>query len=103
MEKIGGLFEKFKGKFAKHIHNLSVSIEVIKKYTGITYDIKNISISSTTVAIKGSISLKNFCLSAKITAAHSTNLFVQKDNSLTDAFRSLRIFNRALRFFKILI
>ncbi len=60
MEKIGGLFEKFKGKFAKHIHNLSVSIEVIKKYTGITYDIKNISISSSGILkIKSSQIEKN--------------------------------------------
>jgi hypothetical protein len=59
MENIGSLFEKFKGKFAKHISNLSIATEVIKKFTGITYNIKDISISNGVLRIKSTQAEKN--------------------------------------------
>ncbi len=59
MKSLGGFFEKFTSKIAKQIQSLDAVVFAIKKHTGITVDIKDISIRNGILRIKGTSLMKN--------------------------------------------
>ncbi len=59
MKKIDGFFDKFKNRASAQIHNLAVVSDIIKKYTGVEVELKNIAISGGVVKIKAPLIVKS--------------------------------------------
>lgn len=59
MQKLDGFFDKFNNKIAREVNNLLLVVESIKRHTGITIEIKNISLSNGILKIKTSQIQKN--------------------------------------------
>ncbi len=66
MKSLGGFFDKFNSKITTQIHNLDVVIEVIKKHTGITLELKDISMRNGMLRVKGTSLQKNEIFMKKI-------------------------------------
>ncbi len=58
MQNIAGFFEKFRSKVAGQVFNLVLISEIIKKYTTIEIDMKDISISAGIIRLKTSSALE---------------------------------------------
>ena len=71
MQNLAGFFEKFRGKVAGQVQNLAFIIEIIKKYTGIEVDMKNIAISSGILRLK-------------ISSVEKSQIFIKKSQILKE-------------------
>jgi hypothetical protein len=59
MQKLGGFFDKFRGKVADQIQGVFLVSEIIKKHTAIELTLKQISISGGVLRLKVSPLQKN--------------------------------------------
>lgn len=59
MQNIGAFFERFKNRAAQEVMALSFIIDVVKKHSGITLELKDISLSNGILRLKLSSLQKN--------------------------------------------
>lgn len=77
MNNIGSFFDRFRNKVAGQVYNHSIVVDTIKKYTGISLDIKDIKISSGIIKLQTSSLIKN-------------EIFIKKDQILLDINNKLK-------------
>lgn len=77
MKGIGNFFDKFRNKALAQLEQYTVVIDVLKKHTNITFDVKDISILNGVATIKASAAFKN-------------EIYIKKQAILKDLSQRLR-------------
>lgn len=78
MEKVGGFFDRFKGKVAEQVQSIFIVGEIIKKHTKIELEMKQISIS-------------NGILRLKISPLQKNVIFIKKTTLLKEIQEKIRV------------
>lgn len=85
MEKLNRFFEKFQNRAVEEIGKRTIIVEIIKEYTKVDLDMKDISIQKGTIKVKANHSAKSeiFLKKEKILKKINENLPKLKINNIS--------------------